>query len=194
MLFKFSNQIQHLKYQAAYTLLEMTVVVLILGITAAVVIPDFSSTNPAKLNLAVSEVMQAIRMARSESIRTGEMHGLTISQDTQSIEVKKYDLTTDPVSTDFILRHPIEKQFFDFNMEAESLTAGVKISNTQDAFLFSDGERRKSVLFDPQGGPVWFFGATDSIFRLTDSSIELSYAGMTRIIKVAPLTGRVSEQ
>ena len=161
---------------------------------AAVVIPNFSSTDPAKLDLAVNQVMQAIRMARSESMRSGKMHGLTISQDTQQIEVKKYNLTTDTISTDFILTHPIEKQVYLFNINTDPLTRDVKISNALDAFLYTDSNRRKSVLFDRNGNPVWFLGTTDKIFQLKEGKVELSYGGTMRTIEVAPLTGRVSEQ
>lgn len=183
-----------MKSQSGYSLLELTLVVAIMGVLAAVVLPNFSATDPAKLDLAASEVMQAIRMARTESIRTGEMHGLTISQDTQLITVKKYDLSTAPISTEFTLYHPLEKQVYEFNVEEESLTAGVTISNTQDAFLFSDNIRRKSVLFDRTGAPVWFFGSTDEIVRLTDGSVELGYGDATRTIKLSPYTGRVALQ
>lgn len=179
---------------SGYSLLELTSIILILGIMAAVIIPNFSSTDPAKLDLAVSEVMQAIRLARSESIRSGEMHGLTISQNTQKIEVKKYDLTTAPISTDFKLYHPLEKQIYEFYMEREPLTRGVKISNAQDAFLYNDFQRRKSVLFDHSGAPVWFKGSDDTTHLLMDGRVELSYGGKTRTVKVAPMTGRVTQQ
>ena len=180
-------------HQAGYSLIELVIVVFILGAMAAVVIPDFSSTDPAKLDLAFSEVMQAIRIARSESIRTGEMHGLTISQVTQKIKVNKYDLSTAPVSTDFTLTHPIEKQVYEFNINTDPMTRHVEISNTLDAFLYSDSQRRKSLLFDRHGTPVWFFGSTDAIYQLVDGTIQLSYGGQTRTILAAPLTGRVSE-
>ncbi len=183
-----------MKPQTGMSLLELTLVIAILGVLAAVVLPNFSATDPAKLDLAASEVMQAIRMARSESLRTGEMHGLTISQNTHKVEVKKYDLTTSPITTEFKLYHPLEKQVYEFNVEEEPLTAGVTISNTQDAFLFSDNNRRKSLLFDRTGAPVWFFGSTDEIFRLTDGSVQLSYGNATRTIRISPLTGRVALQ
>lgn len=178
--------------QAGYSLLEFSVVVLILGILAAVVIPDFSTTKPASLDLAVGEVTQALRLARSESMRTGEMHGVTVNQSTQQVTVKKYDLTTDPISTDFILMHPVDKKPFQFRPGDKSLTAQVVISNGQDAFLYADNARRKSILFDQNGTPVWFVGSTDSVYQLVDGSITLSYGDTTRSITVAPLSGRVS--
>ena len=46
------------------------------GIAAAVAIPDISTTNPNRLDLAAEEIAQAIRFARSESLRTGEIHGV----------------------------------------------------------------------------------------------------------------------
>jgi prepilin-type N-terminal cleavage/methylation domain-containing protein len=177
-----------------FTLLELTIVVAILAVIAMVAFPNFSSTDLKKLDHAAEEIMQAIRMARSESIRTGNAHGLTISQATQIVEVKKYDLTTDPISTDYKLYHPLEKQIYQFDLDEEALIAGVKISNAQDAFLFSDSARRKSVLFDHTGAPFWFLGSTDKVYQLVDGKVELSYAGQIRSIIVAPLTGRVTSQ
>lgn len=167
---------------------------MILAIIAYIAMPNFASTDLQKLDLAVKEVEQAIRMARSESIRTGNAHGLTISQDTQIVEVKKYDLTTNPISTDYKLYHPLEKQVYEFDFDEEALTAGVKISNTQDAFVFADFARRKSVLFDHTGRPFWFNGSTDKVYPLWDGRVTLSYAGNTRTVIVTPLTGRVTHQ
>lgn len=177
-----------------FTLIELTVVVMILAIIAYIAMPNFASTDLQKLDLAVKEVEQAIRMAQSESIRTGKAHGLTISQNTQIVQVKKYDLTTAPISTEYKLYHPLEKQVYEFDFDEEALTAGVEISNTQDAFLFTDSARRKSVLFDHTGAPFWFLGSADKVYQLVDGRVILRYAGQEKTITLAPITGRVTHQ
>ncbi|MCK5664685.1 MAG: prepilin-type N-terminal cleavage/methylation domain-containing protein, partial [Thiotrichaceae bacterium] len=72
MLFKFYTVTEKLKVQAGYSLLELTIVVLITGILAAILIPDISSTPPSQLDLIAEKYASAMRFARSESIRTGK--------------------------------------------------------------------------------------------------------------------------
>lgn len=79
------------KSQAAFSLLELSIVVLIMGIMTLVMIPDSSPTSQQKLDLVANHIAQALRFARSEALRTSEHHGVTISQVTQTITVKKWE-------------------------------------------------------------------------------------------------------
>ena len=181
-----------MRKQTGLSLIELTAVIAILGITALVVIPNFSSTDPYKLELAAEQVAQAIRFSRSEAMRTGEHHGVTISQVTQDITVKKWDITTYPVSTESISYHPMSKQSFEFDITGFSLAPGVRITNTNDIFLYTGAGRRRSLIFDPQGVPVWIVGSDDSVYLLEEGIVQLS-AGQSQLnITVAPITGRVS--
>ena len=182
------------KRQAGFSLLELTAVVAILGIMALVVIPDSAPSNQQKLDLAAQQVAQAPRFAHSEALRTGEHHGVTISQVTQTITVIKWDMTTDPVSTELIPYHPVNKQSFVFDTDNMSLAAGVSIINSSDIFNYLTIGRRRSLIFDPQGVPVWVLGSDDSVYRLRDGVIQLSDGRNQRDIAVAPLTGRVTVQ
>ena len=47
---------------------------------ALVVIPDSSPGSQQKLDLAAQQIAQALRFAHAEALRTGEHHGVTISQ------------------------------------------------------------------------------------------------------------------
>ena len=159
-----------------------------------VVVPDSGPSNQQKLDLVAQQIAQALRFAHSEALRTGEHHGVTISQLTQTITVIKWDMTTDPVSTELIPYHPINKQGFVFDADTMSLAPGVSIINSSDIFNYITIGRRRSLIFDPQGVPVWVRGSDDSIYRLLDAVIQLGAGQDQRDITVAPLTGRVTVQ
>ena len=183
-----------MRKQTGLSLLELTIVIAILGVIALVVIPDISSTDPYKLELAAEQIAQAIRFARSEAMRTGEHHGVTINQVTQQITVIKWDLTTDPVTLKSIPYHPLTKQGFEFELSGLSLAPGVVISNSDDIFLYTGIGRRRSLIFDPQGVPVWVVGTDDSSYLLQEGVVQLSTGQAQRKIAVAPVTGRVTIQ
>lgn len=177
-----------------FTLTELLVVVIILGVVAAVVTPGLRSADPQKADLAATYVAEAIRFARSESMRTGEVYGVTISQDSQQVRVRRYDITADPVKPLETLYHPVDKQLLDFDFDTLSSTAGARISNTQDVFNYSGLGRRRTVLFDLQGTPIWIVGSGPKTWALTTGSVELSLDGYQTSVQVAPYTGRVTIQ
>jgi len=194
VFFNLKERSHRLNLQAGFSLLELSVVVLILGIMAVIVIPDSTPGNQQKLDLAANQIAQALRFAQSESLRTGNHYGVTISQATQTITVKKWDITTDPVSTELIPYHPVNKQSFVFDADTMSLAPGVSIINSSDIFNYLTIGRRRSLIFDPEGVPVWVLGSDDSVYRLLDAVIQLSDGSAQRNIAIAPLTGRVTVQ
>ncbi len=181
------------RHQHGFSLLELLIVVTILGIAAAVAIPDFSTHDVYKLDLAAEKIAESIRYARSESLRTGQIHGVEISQNTQRTVVYKADLTTTPVSMDSILYHPLSKQPLDFNVDSSTMTEGVNISNAQDPFFYAMG-RRKNLLFDASGVPIWIVSSTSSTYILQDGAVQISFGNHNRVVKIAQITGRVTVQ
>ena len=180
--------------QAGFSLLELTLVVLILGIMAAVMIPDSSPSDQHKLDLAAEQVAQALRFAHAEALRTGEHHGVTISQVTQKITVKKWDVSTNPVSTELIPYHPVDKKVFEFKADELTLANGVRITNGSDIFLYDGIGRRRSLIFAPDGMPVWILASGPTTHRLLEGVIELGLGPNQRKVVVASLTGRVTVQ
>ncbi len=177
-----------------YTLIELVVVVAILAVIAAVAVPNMRLGSDTKLRLAAEQVADAIRFARSEAIRTGEGHGFTVSQVTQEVTVEKYDISSSPIIALGTLTHPVDKQPYDFNVNTSNATAGVSIGNSVDAFDYGPQGRRKSVIFDANGTPVWVEGSDPTRHLLQDGTIELSYGGGQLDVSVTPITGRVTVQ
>ena len=177
-----------------YTLYELLFVVALVAVLTAVALPGINPSQTEKLDLAAVQVAEAIRFARGEAIRTGEGHGLTVSQATQKVTVKKYDLTTAPVSVIETLTHPIDKRPYDFNVNTNASTKGVTISNSQDVFNYKGLGRRRSLIFDANGTPIWVVGAGPTTYLLNNGAVELSYGNQQRLVRVETITGRVTVQ
>lgn len=174
------------------SLVELVIVVVILGIVAAAAVPTLLSTDSYKLDLAASEVAEAIRYARSEAVRTGQATFLTINRVTQQITIGKADLAASPVAMASVLIHPVSKKDYDFILSDLPVASGVRVTNTDDAFLYDTVGRGRSLLFDATGTPEWMAGGTS--YRLTSGEIRLGYADQEKIVRIAPLTGRVTIQ
>ena len=177
-----------------FTITELLVVVVIIGLLAVVATPALRSSDPHKLDLAATKVAEAIRLARSESMRTGEVYGITISQASQQVRVRRYDITADPVKPLETLYHPVDKQLLDFDFDELATTQGVRINNTQDVFDYPDAGRRRTVLFDRQGVPVWILAGGSKIEPLTKGIVEVSLDASKQAVQIAPITGRVTIQ
>lgn len=60
-----------MKAEKGFTLAEMLIVTVIIGITATAAVPMMSSSDPQKLNVAAVEVANLLRFAQSEARRSG---------------------------------------------------------------------------------------------------------------------------
>jgi len=177
-----------------FTLTELLVVVIILGTLAAVVTPGLRSGDPNKVDLAAARVAEALRFARSEAIRTGQVHAVLVQQDQERVQVEKTDLTVQPVAAEAVLYHPVTRQLYDFDVSAESSTLGVSISNNPDVFHYLALGRRRRVLFDAQGKPVFMRPIAGETYHLNDGQIRLKLADYEVTVQVHPYTGRVTIQ
>ncbi len=177
-----------------YTVLELVVVVSIVAVLAAVALPGLNPSQDEKLDLAASRVAEALRLARTEAIRTGEPHAAEIIFDTEQVIVSKPDMTLDspypsgtPTNPAWLLIDPISKQPFDQNLTQEGPTRGVDV--LVRPFTYAIGDRR-TVIFDNQGMP--FFKAAGAFYQLEDGLTRLSFGGRELGVRVAPITGRVT--
>jgi type II secretory pathway pseudopilin PulG len=180
------------------TLVELTIVVTILGITALVMIPSYSATDPQKLELAANRIAEALRYARSEAMRSAEVHGVLLDIDdtistAKDINVFKVDLTVIPFGNAGTLYHPLSKHPYDLWLDKDGFTQNVKFSSTTHPFSF-DGlsGTRKHIFFSAQGIPVYVDNGVLS--RFTGGDIQIYYGGQTRTISIQPATGRVELQ
>lgn len=176
------------------TLLNLMIIVAIVAIFSTIAIPTFTSSDKYQLELASEHIVNAIRFARREAIRTGDMYGVEVDRSSKHFYVYKVDVDTKPVSPEFIAYHPINKNKYSYYFDSDLNLSTISISNSADPFLFSDSVRRKSLLFDANGTPVWFDSNINSIYQLSDGEVILSRGNAQNSVYVQPLNGRVSVQ
>ena len=167
--------------QAGVTLAEMLVVVAVIGIAAAVVIPQASSVSPAAVEAAAAEVARAIRFAQREAIRTGTVHRVSVDPATQELRV--FEL---PASGAVTSTHPVDKRDYKVLFGNNAMLPGTIVSSV---FKYDTQATTNYISFTRDGSP----GDTDLSDPLReDGVITLRHGNAERVVRVAPSTGRVS--
>ena len=158
-----------------FTLIELLIVLVILGITAAIAVPMASSAASMQLRSAANMVAADLEYAKSRAIATGQPHTVDFSALNDNYVL--LDPNDDPIS------HPVKKGFDDYRVSFrdESRLRQVQVVSTN----FGTNNR---VTFDYLGTPY-----NSSGLPLTDTgTITLQAGDMTRTVSVAAVTGFIS--
>jgi prepilin-type N-terminal cleavage/methylation domain-containing protein len=174
--------------QQGYTLTELLIVISLLALIAAIAIPDFSSDDTTRLDIATADVVGAIRFAHSEAIRTGEIFGVHADKSNQRLRVYRVDTSVDPAAIRYDNFDPLTKQPYELRFSAGE--SGVTL--TEVDFSFTAAASTTGYLGFAGGSGV---PAADGIakLRMLDSAyVLLTYGNDSRRIDIAPMTGRVT--
>lgn len=175
--------------ERGYSLLELLAVVIILGIAASVAIPDISTTDPNKLDLAAEEVAQAMRYARSEALRTGEPRGFRQQSTEKRIRVFRPDTSSSPWTLNYDIYHPVSKKLYDIDLDSHPFARADSLSHNR--VYRGTCNQPGSVYFDSSGIPR----CTDPETVLLDQfDVTLTLGNHTRVVTLHKLTGRVTVQ
>ena len=171
-----------------YTLTELVIVVTIVALVAAIAVPAATSGPDKELELAAAEFAAAIRFARSESIRTGQPHGFQQNESGERrIRVFRADTATSPWTRVFDVRHPVDKQLYDFDIDDQSLAAATSI--TRNTVYKGNCELSGAVYFDNHGTPWCAMPETVLLESLT---LDLQLGNALRTVVLDGITGRVT--
>lgn len=178
------------RYAAGFTLLEVLLATFILGIVALAAIPSFTSGGGEKLDLAATELAAALRFARSEALRTGDLYGVGVLTNSETLRVRHIQIPGDPFSSQPMVTHPIDKRPYVMDFASFSLTAGVDIDQITTAHSGACA-RPGVVAFDAGGQPLC---GEPTTVRVTQWEAKFVSDGFERTVSVAPGTGRVTVQ
>jgi prepilin-type N-terminal cleavage/methylation domain-containing protein len=172
---------------AGYTLAEMLIAVTLVAAASAVVVPMLGAPSASRVELAATELAEALRFARSEAERTRVPHGVRIDAGTERAQVFRLDTGTTPATALFTVRHPIHHGWYTLDFANDRPTRGVAITAATLSFSAACGESR-DVVFDARGWPVC---SQPPAVELSSATIDLGSGSVTRRVVVEAVTGRV---
>ncbi|RYE95407.1 MAG: hypothetical protein EOO78_23785 [Oxalobacteraceae bacterium] len=169
-----------------HTLAELLTVCTVLAIAAAVALPSAQPITEVRADTAAGEVVQALRFARQEAMRSGAYRMLRC--DAVRNEVSVYLPDTNGAAT--MLKHPLSKM--DYTVNLAQAPAGSNVALTGCRFQFADRTTAATLAFDGNGNPVRGTGtAADQAQALSSGAIVLGAGNVTRTVAV-DINGRVT--
>jgi len=177
-----TSQIQsHKRVPAGYTLIEVLIVVVILGIAAAVVAPATSQAGVLRIQAAVRSLVADITFAQMDALGYQEQRAIYFDVDNNQYTLVQVNGSTIDVDNDALYdpRGPGQRFIVDLNDEVFGGTVIESVDIDGDNIL----------IFDEMGGPV----ATPGSSTLSEGG-SITLAGpMSRFrVDIAAFTGRVT--
>ncbi|MGB8227084.1 MAG: GspH/FimT family pseudopilin [Sedimentisphaerales bacterium] len=151
----------------AFTLVEMIIVLVVIGIMAAVAVPLYTSAAGVQLKTAADMVACDLEYAKSMAMSTGKKYFVVFDASTESYRIFKDSVAGQPIP------HPVHIGVnYIVSFAGDSRLNKVNIVNT----TFGSNTVRFDYLGSPDNG----------------GSVRLSAGGNILTVKVEPVTGYVS--
>ena len=176
-------------HSKGFSLLELLLVLMVLGIIAVAAIPGLSSGDHHRLELAAGEISGAIRFARSEALRSGQPHGFHLQTTELRIRVISADTGLNPWAPRYDVEHPGVHNFYDIKL-ADHPYAGIQ-SMVSNASFHGNCNDPDLIYFDASGVP-WCGDGSGPLLERYD--VTLSFGSQSHVVSLHGISGRVTIQ
>ena len=122
------------KRAAAFSLLELLVVLAVLATATLIAMPKREPTERYKLEFAAGELAEAIRYARGEAVRTGGAYGFNVEVAQNRVRVFRADLGATPPTPIYDVVDPVSKHLYTVDLDDTALATGVTLIRTATAY------------------------------------------------------------
>ena len=165
----------------AFTLIEILVVVVILGIAAAIVVPAIGSRNDLKATSAARMIMADLIYAQNRSISQQKPHYVSFNVGTE-----QYEIFEQMSPSTVYIKHPVEASNFIVTLGP----SGPK--PIRDVLVDTASFDGKTILmFDELGTPFAYDAGTGTSSPMTVGSIRLACGDLRLTIVVEPFSGEL---
>ena len=164
-----------------YTLVEVLVVITVLGLAAAMVVPQMGSTGVLRIQAAARQIVADITFAQSDALAYQSRRAIVfLPADNRYVVCEVNGPIVDP-ATDAIFNPSRPSDRYDITIDSERMGGAQLIS--------ADFDGDNVLVFDELGGPVQ---APDSDTPSAGGFVRISGSGFQFEIDVEPYTGRVT--
>jgi prepilin-type N-terminal cleavage/methylation domain-containing protein len=175
--------------QCAYTLTELLVVVMLLGLAATIAMPSQVPGEGRKLDLAATELANGMRFARSEAMRLGVARGFFQQVSSGRIRVFSLDTGSTPATAVYDVYHPIDKQIYDRQFQNQPYAFTGELIR---ASSFRGTCNSPAKVYFNAGGIPWCLDPDDVLVDRYD--VTLTLGSSSRLVTLHGITGRVTIQ
>lgn len=170
-------------YKRGFTLVEILMVVVILGIAAACVVPQLSSRDDIKASAAARVVMADLIFAQNRAISTQRTHYLAFD-----ITNKRYSLLTAWTPQVFVT-HPINKTNY-----VTAFSTAATNSMKDMSLVSADLDGKAGLAFDSLGAPYSVANDGTTAALISQGQIKVRAGTHTLTVTVEPYTGEINVQ
>jgi general secretion pathway protein H len=164
--------------RSGFTLIELTIVLLILGIAAAVAVPMMSSAASMQIRSAANMLAADLEYAKSMAISRGQVYWIVFDAANEAYQIQDVNDTT--------IGHPVKKGLdYSVDFASDGRLDRVDIASVT---LNPTGYR---IGFDYLGSP-YSRGSGSTYSNLNAGTITLQAGGITKTVTVEPVTGFIS--
>lgn len=171
--------------QRGFTLVEMLIVIVILGIVAKVAIPLLSSNDPQKLNVAAEETANLLRFALSEAKRTD---GYVLVDGKSSSGRLKLYYSNSSGSASSVINDPLTKRAMDINVSTSAFSNGVTLTPQ----FMAGSSARKSLLVGSGLSQMQGFDTSTEGALQANSGVLLTLGSQSVTVSINEVTGLVT--
>lgn len=162
-----------------FTLVELIVVVIIIGIAALMAIPMFSGASDMQVRSAANQIAADLEYARSMAVTHQTGHAVVFDVANNSYEIRE-----DPYGAGNVINHPVSSGSYEVSFPDISSLDDVDITNANFDLDISD-----TITFDYLGSPYSGIGTASP---MNTGQITVQADSFTLTVDIEPVTGYVT--